>query len=241
MQATNACDSILSNEHLISEGVLKVLADEKIEVSGAPWLKGASKSLPFGAIKARSLCSRHNSLLSPIDAAGATFFEAMRACGTTAHGRGLRFLLSGHDVERWMLRCLAIFGFSRQLAVDGAILDRDFIEQLGVISLLETASAWTKPAGLYFLGRPGQRFAQRAQLQLAPLLRTPDNALIGLLMDVQGWGFALLAADRGVIPNGLYRPASLIFDMAGVRNIIKLSWEDVHPHVAVTVGWEPNR
>jgi hypothetical protein len=174
-----------------------------------------------------------------MDAAGAAFFDAMRACGTTTHEPGLRFLLSGHDVERWMLRCLAIFGFSRQLAVDGAILDPDFVERLGVIPLLETASAWTKPAGLYFLGRPGQRFAQRAQLQLAPLLRVPDNELIGLHLDIQGLVFALLVVDGSVAPHGLYRPASLIFDMAGVRNIIKLSWEDVHPHQAVSVSWEP--
>ena len=86
MQATNSCDTTLSNEHLISESVLKVLADARIEVSGAPWLKGKSKTLGFPALTARSLCTRHNSLLSPIDEAGARFFGAMRSCGTTLDG-----------------------------------------------------------------------------------------------------------------------------------------------------------
>src|SRR4051812_46825163 len=67
MRATNACDTKLSAEHLISEGVLKVLADAQIEISGFPWLKGQSKMLGFGALTARNLCTRHNSLLSPID------------------------------------------------------------------------------------------------------------------------------------------------------------------------------
>jgi hypothetical protein len=51
-------------------------------------------------------CRRHNSLLSPIDTAGARLFEAIQKCGTTDTGPGLLFLLSGHDVERWMLRSL---------------------------------------------------------------------------------------------------------------------------------------
>jgi len=242
MRATNGCDTKLSGEHLISEGVLGILADEQIEVSGLPWLKGKSKTLGFQALTARSLCTRHNSLLSPIDAAGADFFQALQSCGTTASGPGLRFLLSGHDIERWMLRSLAIFGVSRNLAIDGAVIDQQFIDRLRIIELLEGAALWTRPLGLYLLGGPGHQFTQRAHVQLAPLLRKGDGELIGITMNVQGLDLALLATNHDIAGTGLdrgfYRPGSVAFDMGYARHLMMLSWNDAHQHDGVTLAWQ---
>jgi hypothetical protein len=102
MQATNACDTTLSAEHPISQSVLKVLAEKQVEVSGVPWLKGETKVLGFGALRARCLCARHNSLLSPIDMVGAKFFEAIQRCGTTEGSQSLPIHL-----ENVLCRCLA--------------------------------------------------------------------------------------------------------------------------------------
>jgi len=104
MRATKACDTKLSAEHLISEGVLKVLAEKQVEVSGTPWLANQKKVLGFAALTAKCLCARHNNVLSPIDSVGARLFKTIQTCGTTNQGPALVFLLSGHDVERWMLR-----------------------------------------------------------------------------------------------------------------------------------------
>jgi hypothetical protein len=71
MSATGGCDTTVSGEHLISQGVLKLLAQKEVEVSGMPWLKGQKKKLGFGTLTANCLCTSHNSLLSPIDVAGA--------------------------------------------------------------------------------------------------------------------------------------------------------------------------
>jgi hypothetical protein len=151
MRVTNACDTKLSAEHLISEGVLKVLAEKQVEVSGTPWLKGQKKVLGFAALTANCLCTRHNSLLSPIDTVGAKFFEAIQTCGTTVARPGLRFLLSGHDVERWMLRSLAIFGVSKNFAIDGAVIDQDIVDRLRIVEFLEDPALWQTPAGFYRL------------------------------------------------------------------------------------------
>jgi hypothetical protein len=110
-----------------------VLAEKELEVSGMPWLNGQTKALGFGALTARCLCAKHNSLLSPIDVVGANFFEAIQKCGTTETGLGLNFLLSGHDVERWMLRTLAVFGVSKNFAIDGAVVDQDFVARLRIV------------------------------------------------------------------------------------------------------------
>jgi hypothetical protein len=68
---------------------------------------------------------------------GAKLFEAIQTCGTTDTGRGWLFLLSGHDVERWMLRSLAIFGVSGNFAIDGALIDQNFVDRLQIVELLE--------------------------------------------------------------------------------------------------------
>jgi hypothetical protein len=146
MSATGACDTKISGEHLISHSVLKVLAEKQVEVSGTPWLKPSDKKmLPFSALTTNALCQRHNSLLSPIDSVGAALFEAIQKCGTTDTGPGLLFLLSGHDVERWMLRSLAIFGVSGNFAIDGAVIDQNFVDRCALSNCWKTRSSGRSP------------------------------------------------------------------------------------------------
>jgi hypothetical protein len=239
MQATNACDTKLSAEHLISEGVLKVLADKQVEVSGTLWLKGEKKVLGFAALTAKCLCARHNSLLSPIDTAGARFFEAIQKCGTMDKGPGLLFLLSGHDVERWMLRSLAIFGVSGNFAIDGAVIDQHFVDRLRVVELLEDPAVWRKPMGFYLLRSLGHQFFRRDNVQLAPVVRAGGDEVMGITLDIQGLEFALLAAEHDITGTGLdkalYRLGVFVFDMGGVRHRIQLSWEDGLSHEDVII------
>jgi hypothetical protein len=239
MRSTNGCSNVLSGEHLISESVLSVLAEKEVTVSGLPWLKSQSKTLGFAALTARYLCTRHNSLLSPIDTAGAKFFEAMQNCGTAQSGERFEYLLSGHDVERWMLRSLAILGVSRNFAIDGAIIDEAFVERLRIVERLENPKLWDKPLGLYLLGGQGHRFTQRADVQLAPLIRSGTEELIGITLDIQGMALALLATEHDTSGTGLdkafYRPSALVFDIGDVRHAIRLSWEDARSHEEVVL------
>ena len=242
MQATNGCDTQLSAEHLISEAVLNVLAEKQIEVMGLPWQRGTKKMLRFGSLTARNLCTRHNSLLSPIDAAGAKFFEAIQSCGTSESAPALRFLLSGHDIERWMLRTLAIFGVSGNfVAKNGANFDQTFIDQLRIVDLLERPGAWVKPMGFYVLGEHGHQFTQRADVPLAVAGLMRDGQLVGMTLVFQGFGLGLIA-DHDLAGSGyekaFYRPGSLIFDTGSVRHQIELSWDDGAPHPEVTLTWD---
>jgi hypothetical protein len=186
MAATGGCDTKISREHLISEGVLNILAEKQVELSGTPWLKGQKKILGFAALTAKCLCTRHNSLLSPIDVAGAKFFEAIQRCGITDTGPGLLFLLSGHDVERWMLRSLAIFGISGNFAIDGAVIDQNFVDRLRIVQLLEDVRTWTKPLGFYLTRGLGHQFWRRENLQIAPVVKTGGDEIMGITIDIQG-------------------------------------------------------
>jgi hypothetical protein len=243
MSVTGACDTKISGEHLISHSVLKVLAEKQVELSGTPWLKpGEKKMLPFSALTTNCLCTRHNSLLSPIDAVGAALFEAIQKCGTTDTGPGLLFLLSGHDVERWMLRSLAIFGVSGNFAIDGAVIDQNFVDRLRIVELLEDPKEWKKPLGFYLTRGLGHQFWRRDNIQIAPVVKTGGDEIMGITLDLQGLEFALLAADHDVTGTGLdkalYRPAAFVFDMGGSRHRIQLSWEDGLPHQDVIITWK---
>jgi hypothetical protein len=243
MSATGACDTKISGEHLISHSVLKVLAEKQVEVSGTPWLKpGDKKMLPFSALTTNALCQRHNSLLSPIDSVGAALFEAIQKCGTTDTGPGLLFLLSGHDVERWMLRSLAIFGVSGNFAIDGAVIDQNFVDRLRIVELLEDPKQWKKPLGFYLTRGLGHQFWRRDNIQIAPVVKTGGDEIMGITLDLQGLEFALLAADHDVTGTGLdkalYRPAAFVFDMDGTRHRIQLSWEDGLSHQDVIITWK---
>ena len=137
LRDTNACSSKISGEHLLSEGVLKVLAEKQVEITGLPWLKGEKKILGFAALTSNILCRAHNSALSPIDAIGARFFSAIQSCGTTTEGLNLAFLFSGHDIERWLLRTVAALAVSKNFAIDCAQLDDTLGRRLRLSELLE--------------------------------------------------------------------------------------------------------
>jgi hypothetical protein len=96
---------------------------------------------------------------------------AVQKCGTTDNGPGLLFLLSGHDVERWMLRSLAIFSVSGNFAIDGAVIDQDFIDRLRIVELLEDVKEWKKPIGFYLTRGLGHQFWRRDNIQIAPVVR----------------------------------------------------------------------
>ncbi len=243
MAATGACDTKISGEHLISHSVLKILADEQVELSGLPWQKpGEKKMLGFSTLVTKALCRKHNSSLSPIDTVGARLFEAIQKCGTTDTGPALFFLLSGHDVERWMLRSLAIFGFSGNFSIDGAVVEQDFIKRLQIIELLEDPKRLKKPVGFYLTRGLGHQFWRRDNIQIAPVVNTGSNEIMGITLDLQGLEFALLAADHDLAGTGLdkamYRPAAFVFDMNGIRHRIQLSWEDGLPHEDVIITWK---
>ncbi len=206
-----------------------------------PWLRGQKKKLGFGALTANCLCTRHNSLLSPIDVAGAKFFEAIQKCGTSDRGRGLLFLISGHDVERWMLRSLTIFGVSGNFAIDGAVIDQNFVDRLRIVELLQDVTKWKRPLGLYFTRSFGQQFTRADNIQIAPLVKTGGDEIMGIALDLQGLHFALVAAEHDITGTPLkqapYRPGGFVFRMGTTTHRIQLSWEDRLRHEDVIMEW----
>jgi hypothetical protein len=241
LRDTGACCPKISSEHLLSEGVLKVLAESQVEISGTPWQKGQKKVLGFAALTSNILCRAHNSALSPLDTAGARFFSAIQSCGTTVEGLSLNFLVSGHDIERWLLRTVAALAVSKNFAIDGAQLDNGLINRLRLSEFLENPAAWKPPLGMYYMQGVGYRFWQKRNIEIAPLLVRGSNDIVGMSIDIQGMQIGVLAADHDIAGTGfdraIYRPQRLIFKMGNLTNTIQLSWEDTLSHMDITLTW----
>jgi hypothetical protein len=242
LRATGACCTKISGEHLISETVLNVLAEKKIEISGLPWQKGNKKILGFGALTSGCLCRTHNSALSPIDTMGGRFFDAIQKSGTGVSGPAHNFLFSGHDIERWMLRTLAAFAVSNNFAIDGAKIDNEFVERLRLPELLEDTKQWNPPLGMYLIQGVGYTFSWRETLELAPILKRGTEEVVGITTNIQGFQIGVLATDHDITGTGLdkavYRPGRLIFKMEHLTHVIEMCWDDDLPHMDVTITWK---
>src|SRR5438105_1508330 len=57
LRGLNSCSDKITGEHFISHAALRVLAEEKIDVSGFPWMKeGESRIMTFGSLTTNRLC-----------------------------------------------------------------------------------------------------------------------------------------------------------------------------------------
>lgn len=242
LRDVGTCSDKISGEHLVSEGVLKVLADEHIEIGGLPYLKGEKKRLPFSALTANALCQAHNSALSPLDAAGAFLFGAIQKCGTTAVGKNQHFLLSGHDFERWMFRTFAVMAVSGNFAIDGVSIEQAKNVRLPFSDLLQKPEMWKRPLGMYFTSTLNTKFTAKAEFNLVPLISRDSGELIGIHADVTGMLIGLVGAPHDIsdtiFKDAIYRPGRFIFRLGRCEHTIQFSWEDSEQHADIAFTWE---
>jgi hypothetical protein len=103
MKELGSCVPPISGEHIISESVCRVLmGDGEFSISGVPWLEARETKI-IAPPQANCLCRKHNSSLSPLDAAAHYFFASLRSY--LEQDAGMRHaLISGHDQKRLPLR-----------------------------------------------------------------------------------------------------------------------------------------
>jgi hypothetical protein len=151
-------------------------------------------------------------------------------------------IISGHDLERWMLKTAAALAVSENFAIDGARLENALDGPMNVLKLYEDLSAWRRPLGLYAMQGVGYQFTRKDEIQLAPLLKRDDGQLVGINSDIQGFHLGLLAADHPIQGTGLdkavYRPGRIVFDLGRVTHSIQFCWEDALPHITITITWK---
>lgn len=147
MKELGPCVPPISTEHIISDSVCRVLmGDGEFSISGVPWLE-ASKMKIMAPPQAKCLCTKHNSALSPLDASAHYFFASLKSY--LEHDAGSRHaILSGHDLERWVLKTAKAAAVSRNLARGRERLSGAFSRDEAILDMLDDPRHWPEGAGL---------------------------------------------------------------------------------------------
>jgi hypothetical protein len=235
MRELRSCEGGISGEHLITESIIRLLAgDGEFTVGGLPWLpEGTFKAIGPKSLIAKCLCRRHNSRLHRLDDAALAFFTALRSC-LEREAESLRSIVSGHDIERWLLKTLKAMAESRNLARGQEKLSGAFLSDVRVIDMMDDVGAWPSGTGLYCIMNAGEVTHNHNRFQLAPLTNNAGE-IGGLWTNILGLSFVLLLEPLDVsqnpqIANAVYRPGQIVVTYPNSTNWLVLSWDDGRRH-----------
>jgi hypothetical protein len=103
--ALEDCSPDITKEHYFSESVLEIVAPQHLVDVGFRGGTVQRNNIPIRTLASHILCSRHNNVLSPIDATAAWLFGGIRAAHPDVETRDppVRFV-NGCAFERWLLK-----------------------------------------------------------------------------------------------------------------------------------------
>jgi hypothetical protein len=238
MKELGSCVGPISGEHIISESVCRVLmADGDFSISGLPWLEaGEEKILP--PLTAKCLCVKHNSALSSIDAAAQYFFASLKSYLETDAG-SRHAIVSGHDIERWLLKTAKAAAVSKNLARGRERLTGAFSRDDEILDMLDDPQQWPDGAGLYCIMNTGDTTVNHPRFQLQPLTNDRDD-IEALAINILGLRFVLLLEplDVGSYPflrEAKYRPGRIVISYPTSTNWVTMSWDDGKAHESLMV------
>src|ERR1700722_14698974 len=151
LRATNSCSPDMSREHLFSGSILDKIDKSGLVVSGLPWLNGAEKRVSRNDLVAKCLCRGHNSDLSPLDQSMSQFVALLEQVDLTRTGDLIEAIISGHDIERWMLKTMLAMASSRNFTKTGEIAPIAIHPAFDGAKLLAEPYAWPQGIGLAYL------------------------------------------------------------------------------------------
>lgn len=244
MKELGSCEPPISGEHIISDAVCRVLmGDGEFSISGLPWLEAGEVKI-IAPPKANCLCRKHNSALHPLDDASLYFFASLKSYLERDAG-SRHALISGHDLERWLLKTAKAAAVSKNLARGRERLSGAFACDTTLLDMLDDPRHWPEGAGLYCIMNTGDLTENTLRFELQPLTND-DDEIEALAFNIMGFRFVLLleAPDVNRYPflqGARFRPSRFLISYPASTNWLTLSWEDGKPHEALTVQWVQNR
>lgn len=235
MRELGSCQGGISGEHLISKSIILLLKDAgDFTVSGLPWIApGVEKSISAASLTANCLCDKHNSALSPLDAAALKLFTSIKS-GLEKVGEPAHLVVSGHDIERWLLKTAKAMAASRNLSSGGERLRDVFATNAGVIDMIDDHRHWPAGSGLWCTMPAGATTENKPRFQLQPLTNKQDE-IVGLALNILGLHFVLILG--GVAPSEVvdgrtakYRPGKITITYPACVHDITLAWDDGLDH-----------
>lgn len=240
MRELGSCVPPVSGEHVISDSVCQALVgDGEFSISGVPWLEAGEVKI-MAPLQAKCLCTKHNSALSPLDSAAHYFFASLKSY--LEHDAGSRHaLISGHDLERWLLKTAKAAAVSKNLARGRERLSGAFARDEAILDMLDDPRHWPEGAGLYCTMNTGDLTENVTRFQFQPLTNESDD-IEALAVSILGFCFVLLLNARNLdkhsgLRNAKYRPGRIVVSYPTSTNWVTLSWDDSEAHEPLTVQW----
>lgn len=240
MRELASCVPPISGEHIISKAVCQVLmGNGDFSVSGVPWLEVGEVKI-IAPLQAKCLCTKHNSALNPLDTAAFRFFASLKSY--LEYDAGSRHtLLSGHDLERWLLKTAKATAVSKNFARERNGLSGAFTQDGAILDMLDEPRHWPEGAGLYCTMNTGDLTKNTTRFQFQPYVNERDE-IEALGFNILGFGFVLLleVSSLAKIPDLLgakYRPSRIVISYPTSTNWVTLSWDDGEVHEPLTVQW----
>jgi hypothetical protein len=235
MKELHSCRGGISGEHLISESIIRLLAgDGEFRISGTPWLaEGEWKVVGPKSLTAKCLCVRHNGNLHPFDDAALLLFRSLKEV-LEREVESKSYLISGHDIERWLLKTLKALAASGNLASGRERLAGEFAADVRIVDMLSDVHAWPRGAGLYCLMEAGDMMINHNHFQIAPLTNK-EGEINGLLTNIVGINFVLLLQpallpDIPQLAKAVFRPGKITVRQPSCLNEVIMSWDDGERH-----------
>ncbi|MER8809230.1 hypothetical protein [Mesorhizobium australicum] len=246
MHSTNDCSTKISGEHYISENILRQFGPRLI-VSGMPWQPaGQETRYGAGSLTANILCDRHNSALSPLDAAAGRFFRELGIAYGHVTKRSLStktsfFLSSGEALESWAFKTLlGLYHGGISQAEGRRLVDRVSLDEATPIRAL-SGQRLKAPLGTYVQRNVGATFGD--YLRCAPLISKASGVLAGLRLDLRAVTFDFLIDEPEAAfyfreNANFHRPT--VLDLVGRQRTSRffLSWTPLLPPEIHRVGIE---
>ena len=226
---TNDCDSKITDEHYISQSVLKQINKDgnKVKIQGSSWLNdNESKDLPTSSLVTKNLCKRHNEALSPLDSEASRFFEILDSYNNSFKGENYSEeikVFCGEDLERWLLKTALGILESGQLKNDGQPLKLKLPDNL--IKILYGQYNWPKGWGLHI---SEETITYQSSIGCTPIVDRELNNLIGMKFRINNfvYNLAFKLANDSRKTFGIHRPKTLVFSDGKVKKYIELCWQD---------------
>lgn len=176
-RALGGCSEKISKEHWLTADVMRTLEQHGV-TSFTGFAFDPDRPVKPTNIKAKVLCSNHNSALSPLDKVAGSFFAFLLEPTPS----GVR-LFSGHDIQRWLLKIICGMSAARAASKDrdnSAVIDPD---SLWIRVLFGRDVDLPDPrTGLYLAMAEGDAANTAAKIVVAPLFRLDE--CVGLSLSV---------------------------------------------------------
>lgn len=239
---TEDCSTKMSDEHYVSETVLKAIGNV-LMVTGVPWLRpGESKEIPASSFHREILCTRHNNAFSHIDAQGGRFIKWIKMlCNSSTTPPQTFTIFNGLDIERWCLKTFWGLLFSSIFQVAPGKIIKKVKNTPRMVDLLfgRVPDKWGR--GLWVRTDAELLVNTALSLSVSPVSKPGTNRLFGFTLNIFGFDFLYSTAPIDV-ETSVFRPSEIIFDRHKSVLKIKVSWPPDLVHSGpIEWGWAGRR